>query len=397
MSNYLPPTSITPIYNPNNFPSSDPNSDLTLSQADARYVSLSTSQTVNGLKTFPSAVGINTISNTGTLTLPTTTGTLALTSQIPTSADYVDRTTNQSIAGIKTFSNQISMADGSVSNPSVRFSSETNSGLYRSGANSIDFAVGGNNRLNISSSAVAVNGASTTLNIANTESGTGLTTGAIRCQGGASFGGTLYIASPIPVGLFIASYVNPLVGTGFQSANTSFNTTLELPVYNGTDTLVSQLHTQTLSNKTLSCVAGAVGAPSLYFSTDTTSGFYRPSANQIAVSTSGTNRMTVSSTGVQVSGLQVGTNGSTIGCVVRGSTSITPPASNGTFVTVAHNMGATPVWATGMVSKGGLGGTDAFSVNINAWTTTTAQFYIWRVDVNSGWGNTYTLFWSVMT
>ena len=69
----------------------------------SNYVDLTSNQTIAGTKTFSSTPVISTISNIGTLTLPTSSGTVALTSQIPTSANYVDLTSNQVIAGIKTF------------------------------------------------------------------------------------------------------------------------------------------------------------------------------------------------------------------------------------------------------------------------------------------------------
>lgn len=71
------------------------------------YVTLATNQVISGIKTFTGAPVISTITNTGTLTLPTTTGTVALVSQIPTNADYVDRTTNQTVGGVKTLSSQL--------------------------------------------------------------------------------------------------------------------------------------------------------------------------------------------------------------------------------------------------------------------------------------------------
>lgn len=57
MANYLPPSAITPIYNPSFFPTLT--SDLTVSTADLRYVSLSANQNVNGLKTFTSSAKIS--------------------------------------------------------------------------------------------------------------------------------------------------------------------------------------------------------------------------------------------------------------------------------------------------------------------------------------------------
>lgn len=65
---------------------------------------LGLAQTFTGVKTFSANPVISAISNTGLLTLPTTSGTVALISDIPSSANFVDVSTNQTIAGQKTFS-----------------------------------------------------------------------------------------------------------------------------------------------------------------------------------------------------------------------------------------------------------------------------------------------------
>ncbi len=71
----------------------------------ANLVTTDTDQTISGIKTFNSGKLIATnITNTGTLTLPTTTGTIALTSQIPSIANLVTTDTDQTVTGIKTFS-----------------------------------------------------------------------------------------------------------------------------------------------------------------------------------------------------------------------------------------------------------------------------------------------------
>lgn len=61
--------------------------------------------TWTGIQTFSTSPVISSITNTGTITLPTTTGTLALLNQIPTNADYVDLVSPQSIFGAKIFNN----------------------------------------------------------------------------------------------------------------------------------------------------------------------------------------------------------------------------------------------------------------------------------------------------
>jgi hypothetical protein len=74
---------------------------------NATFVDLTSPQSIGGIKTFSAAPVISSISNSGTLTLPTGGGTVALVSQIPTNATYVDLTTSQTAAGTKTFSGQI--------------------------------------------------------------------------------------------------------------------------------------------------------------------------------------------------------------------------------------------------------------------------------------------------
>lgn len=78
--------------------------------------SIAANNTWTGVQTFSTAPVISTITNTGTLTLPTTTGTLALTSQIPTNSSFVDLSTNQTIGGIKIFSDIVDF-DGGVQGP----------------------------------------------------------------------------------------------------------------------------------------------------------------------------------------------------------------------------------------------------------------------------------------
>jgi hypothetical protein len=50
------------------------------------------------------------------------------------------------------------LANGSVSNPSLYFASETNTGVYRAGAGSFDITILGTNRLEVNASGITVNG-----------------------------------------------------------------------------------------------------------------------------------------------------------------------------------------------------------------------------------------------
>jgi len=57
-----------------------------------------------------------------------------------------------------------------------------------------------------------------------------------------------------------------------------------------------------LSILALALGAGTVGAPSLTFAGDITSGFYRPTANQIGISISGVQRGLFNSAGLSITG-----------------------------------------------------------------------------------------------
>lgn len=75
-------------------------------------VVLSEDNTWTGTQTFLAPPEITSISNTGILTLPTTSGTLALLSQIPSTSNFVDLTSNQSISGTKTFNDALVSQNG---------------------------------------------------------------------------------------------------------------------------------------------------------------------------------------------------------------------------------------------------------------------------------------------
>ena len=69
MSQYPPPSEVPYTFNPSNW---EPASNSSLSN----YVTLTTPQNISGVKTFTAAPSIATITNTGSLTLPSTTTTL---------------------------------------------------------------------------------------------------------------------------------------------------------------------------------------------------------------------------------------------------------------------------------------------------------------------------------
>jgi hypothetical protein len=141
----------------------------------------------------------------------------------------------------------------------------------------------------------------------------------------------------------VLSTVRAPTGNAFQS-------TFTLPTYtsDSTDNLVAATATQTLTNKTLGVL-------------------------RVATSGSG------------ITNLRVGS-------FVTGS-----PGSNNPIFTVSHGLITTPTQVFAMVNKAGFApSNDAFIVTVSDWSTTQINFQVTRTDVNSGWGNSYTVHWMAL-
>ena len=454
-ASYNPPNELVNIFNNTNWQYASGN--LTQTTADTLYAKLSGS-VIRGLTTFQAGLSTASISNSGsTFTVPSSSGQLALVSQIPTSSSYVDLTTNQTVAGNKTFSGTTAMAAGLVGTPSLYFSSDSTTGLYRPSANNlaitaagtriVNVAIGGVNiyrPLSVISGGVNLACAGNTIGILSNVAGFGQTitdtsAGNLPFAVFNSFGGNTLASSTVKTtSTAISLYLRnaPIQGTN-QTISSTYN--LYVDTVDATNATVSEatslfiqgapivtsgtayaMHvasgisqfdaalnaagTATFSggtnailasgsgaidfsgnsgifktstgavtigpgavgisgattfsssistsgtgninfsgtsgtfktstgavtigpgavsvtgNTTFSGInslaAGAVGAPSLYFSTDTTSGFYRPSANNVALTISGSQVANFASTGATITGalsansLKLSTSGS---------------------------------------------------------------------------------------
>ena len=343
MVSYPAPSEILPIFNPSVFVTSLPNGGLSQSIADGLYVSLATSQGVPSTKTYstvqifnniaqfattsavPGGEAIKVKSNTAPyvariynvngststdLVLPTASGTVALLSDIPSPSTYVTLAGPQTITGIKTFSaapvissisntgvltlptstdtlvgrdttdtltnKTLSLVVGAVGAPSLYFSTDNTSGTYRPAANQIGITISGVQRGLWSSTGLAITG------------GFSITTALILAAGTVGTP-SIQMGGDTTSGLYRPAANQVAVScSGAQVTNT---TSTGIAVTGGISTTT-----------TINSAAGTVGNPAVYFSTDTTSGLYRPAANQVAVSCSGVQVTNTTSTGIAVTG-----------------------------------------------------------------------------------------------
>lgn len=198
-----------------------------------------------------------------------------------------------------TASGVLKLPNGTATAPALTFSSDTDLGLYRVGAEHL--------------------GLTGALTASSTLTGNALAIGTTG-HGFASDGA----ASAKSLNLNGGSLTNggTLTATAF-SGGTIAGTT---GTFSGVLTAsggASVTGGVTLTNSALNLPAGAVGTPSLYLSTDTTTGLYRAGTNELAVAVSGTEALKVASTGVTTSQkLTVTTGGATLTGAVDGITTL---------------------------------------------------------------------------
>ena len=181
---------------------------------------------------------------------------------------------------------------GSVTAPTYSFSADTNTGIYSPGADQLSITTGGTARLN-----VETNG---TLNVAGTTNYESLVTA------DDDIPNKKYVDDAITAG----GVSFPLLATSDGSAAApaySFTSDTDTGIFRATtDTLAlaaggtSRLEISSssiLSNLRIIAPAGSNSSPSYIFAGSPTTGIYSPGANQLAITTDGTARATVSSTG----------------------------------------------------------------------------------------------------
>jgi len=312
MSAYPPPQEFNPVFNESEYNTSS--DSLTQASGDLRYLKL-TGGVLSGITTFSAGLQTANIYNAGnTFSVPGSSGQLALVSQIPSSAGFVDTTTNQSINGIKTFSTNpiisaisnsgfnlsiptitgadtiaslglaqtltnktLNLVAGAFGTPSLYFSTDTTSGLYRPAANQIGISCSGALRGIWSSTGLAITGGISTTTTINAAAGTVGTP-------------SLFFSTDTTSGFYRPAADQ--VGISCNGSQVGNFTTSGLTI------------TGSISASTTALTgAGSVGTPAIQMGGDTTSGFYRSGANEVAISTSGIQRGKWSSTGLAITGI----------------------------------------------------------------------------------------------
>jgi hypothetical protein len=251
-------------------------------------------------------------------------------------------------------------ADGSVSLPTYGFSADTNTGVYRAGAGTLDIAVDG-----IRSASVFNDGS-----VAGIRAGTSGTAAipSIGFQGDDDTG--FYRPTTNQVGIATAGTLRLLADTDFVQATVPYRAidgTVGTPSYSftgDTDTGLYRSASNSLSitlggseaisfsttavdaNVPYYAANGSEGAPTYAFGTDTDTGMYRFNTDSIGFAAGGTAQAVVNTTGVSLDAGGTFFRAKVFSGSLNTATSVTLTAPAGTF----------PAGATGFYVLGSSGG-----------------------------------------
>lgn len=219
--------------------------------------------------------------------------------------------------------NKFPMSDGSAALPGLYFTNDADTGLYRSGANTLDFATGGVNALSLAST-----GAATFRAGANFPAGSAIDWGGH----GQIYAGTntnVYRAETHT----LYNYAATLAYAQFTAAGLDLQSRALSGVTTGTFSGV------------VTVPVGSAALPSVTFAGDTNTGLSAATADTLVLSTAGTARVTVGATGaVTIAGeSRLGTGSAAVTKVLYGTAAITVPAI------AAHAEATATITVTGAV------------------------------------------------
>lgn len=397
------------------------------------FVDLTTNQTVDGIKTysqtafFEDGVHIRNVGNnqvkliaevTGTnanITIPSTSNaTLATLANLN---NYVDLTTNQNVNGQKTLGDRLITITGTQSVPAIQFGTVSPAGLFSSAANTLNFGFSGVSFASISSSNITssvvyrgpLGSATSPTYTIGSNNNDGMYCSALGTLNFSTAGANRFAINSTLINSTVR-YQGPIgsltgVTYGLNAANLGMYSPAANQLAlacNGTQTFFQS------ATQTALPVAGTNLLPSLYFSTDTTSGIYRPAANQLGVAITTALVGLFSSTGLAITGnlttttgFRCGSNGTTFGEIRQGSVTLTNPsiANNTNFdqpVTLSPAMSTTPNVQVSIFPQGGSGFFDSVFVSINANSSSSFTIRLRNISGSATTGNCI-LYWVART
>lgn len=266
--------------------------------------------------------------------------TLTLTVNDTDTMELYDNGDGIAVDGNVDVGGRLLVLDGSAAEPSITFSNDDNTGLYRDGLDAVGISAGGTNRLTVNTTGAAVNGDLSAAHVVMTPGGDAATP-SITFYSDLNTG--IYPVAPDSIG-FSAGGTNRL---SIDTAGATVSGTGRLFVPDG-----------------------SAAVPSITFSDDVNTGIYRIADETVGISTNGTNRLTVDATGATVSGKTVTTTfqmttGASNGYVLKsdgsGNATWTAPSDNVlTNLDFGDNSGsAITASADGSLSHGDTTGTSS--------------------------------------
>ena len=200
----------------------------------------------------------------------------------------------------------VDIPDGVLLTPALSFTSDTNTGLFRSGADTVQFVAGGSAGMTVTFPA-ATTQPNVTLGSANVAYGA-TTAGervvlvedvSVAPSGTASGGGRFYVSGTTPT---YHDDLGGIVDLLNITSGPASSTTNAIARYDGTGGKTIQ-NTGILIAGTESAIqppTSTAASPTFAFNASTTTGVYFPSTTSIALSTAGTDRVTMSSAAVTI-------------------------------------------------------------------------------------------------
>lgn len=216
-------------------------------------------------------------------------------------APALDQSISPTWSGTHIFSNQIKGADGAVTAPGFTFSADLDTGMYRPTTNQLALATAGVQRLFIDANGnIGINTASPNL----TGTGTALSViGTGTARGVIEFG--CATATVLAMGQF-AAYNGSTLAALTQYVSDGVNTDAgEMKIFTKATGVAISEKLRVTGIGQLLVTAGSAAAPAISWLLDTDTGFFRDTANQIAIALGGSQALQFN--GVTTTGAQTAT------------------------------------------------------------------------------------------